>query len=202
MRYVMVIDLSRCIGCQACTVACKQKNGTPPDALYSQVIVSEKGTYPNARTEFLPILCMHCDNPPCETVCPTGATAKQAGGIVTVDADKCIGCRYCMTACPYSARHFNYGSLQPSFEGQELTTFEEAHKENHPVGVVGKCDFCIDRVNNGEVPACVQACPAVARYFGDLDDPESEVAKLITSRGGCTLFPELGTQPSVYYLPG
>lgn len=202
MRYVMVLDLSRCIGCQACTVACKQKNGTPPDVLYSQVLVEETGTFPNSRMTFLPILCMHCDNPPCESVCPTGATEIHENGIVTVDAEKCIGCRYCMAACPYNARFFNYGPLQSSYEGQELSAFEQAHQGDHPVGVVGKCDFCIDRVNNGEVPACVQACPAVARYFGDLDDPDSEVSKLIASRGGYTLFPELGTEPSVYYLPG
>lgn len=202
MRYVMVLDLTRCIGCQACTVACKQKNGTPPDVLYSQVIIEEVGEYPNARTSFLPILCMHCSNPPCEAVCPTGATEIQENGIVTIDTDKCIGCRYCMAACPYNARTFNYGPLEPSFEGKELTTFEQAKVVDHPVGVVGKCDFCIDRVENGELPACVQACPAVARHFGDLDDPNSEVAQLIATRGGQPLFPELGTEPSVYYLRG
>jgi molybdopterin-containing oxidoreductase family iron-sulfur binding subunit len=201
MRYGMVIDLSRCVGCQACTVACKQKNGTPPGVFWGRVLVSETGKYPNARMQFTPILCMHCEKPACKTVCPTGATAKQANGIVTVDAEKCIGCRYCMVACPYDARGFNYSSLQPQYAGQKLTAFERAHVDEHPVGKVGKCNFCADRVQAGQSPKCVETCPAKARFFGNLDDPQSEVSQLIAKRGGHQLRAELGTSPSVYYLP-
>jgi molybdopterin-containing oxidoreductase family iron-sulfur binding subunit len=198
----MVIDQSRCVGCQACTVACKQKNGTPPGVFWGRVLVSEAGKYPNARMQFTPILCMHCEKPACETACPTGATAKQANGTVTVDQDKCIGCRYCMLACPYNARAFNYRSLQPQYVGQKLTVFEQAHEADHPAGKVGKCNFCADRLAAGQQPKCVETCPAKARFFGDLDDPQSEVSKLIARRGGYQLRAELGTGPSVYYLPG
>ncbi len=201
MRYGMVIDLSRCVGCQACTVACKQKNGTPPGIFWGRVLVSEQGKFPNARLQFKPILCMHCDKPPCEKVCPTGATAKQANGIVTVDQDKCIGCRYCMVACPYDARAFNYSSPAPQYAGQKLTVFEQAHAAEHPEGKVGKCDFCADRLQAGLLPKCVETCPAKARFFGNLDDPQSEVAQLIAKRGGYQMLAELGTGPSVYYLP-
>jgi molybdopterin-containing oxidoreductase family iron-sulfur binding subunit len=197
----MVIDQSRCVGCQACTVACKQKNGTPPGVLWGRVLVSETGKYPNARLQFTPILCMHCEKPACEAVCPTGATAKQPNGVVTVDQSKCIGCRYCMLACPYNARSFNYRSLQPQYEGQKLTVFEQAHEAKHPAGKVGKCNFCIDRLEADQVPKCAETCPAKARFFGDLDDPQSEVSKLIARRGGYQLRVDLGTGPSVYYLP-
>ena len=201
MRLGMVIDLSRCVGCQACTVACKQKNGTPPGIFWGRVLVSETGKYPNAKPTFTPILCMHCEKPPCESACPTGATAKQADGTVTVDQEKCIGCRYCMVACPYNARGFNYTALKPYYVGQKLTPFEERHAAEHEAGKVGKCNFCADRVAGKDAPKCVETCPAKARFFGDLDDPQSEVARLIAKRGGYQLRAELGTRPSVYYLP-
>lgn len=202
MRYGMVIDQSRCVGCQACTVACKQKNGTPPGVFWGRVLVSETGTYPRARLQYTPILCMHCEKPACEAACPTGATAKQPNGIVTIDPDKCIGCRYCMLACPYNARAFNYSSPKPQYVGQKLTVFEQAHASEHEAGKVGKCNLCIDRVTTGQVPKCVETCPAKARIFGDLDDPQSEASRLIAKRGGYQLRAELGTGPSVYYLPG
>lgn len=202
MRYGMVIDLKKCVGCNACSVACRQEHGTPPGILYTRVLNLEVGAYPNTRIEFQPLLCMHCENPPCEEVCPTGATHKLENGIVVVDADKCIGCRYCMTACPYNARFFNYSSPKEYFPGQGKTAYETAKAAEHEKGTVEKCTFCAERVEAGEQPACVMSCTAQARYFGDLDDPNSQVSKLIAELGGQPMFAELGTKPSVYYLPG
>lgn len=201
MRYGMVIDLRRCIGCNACSIACKQKNATGPGVFYSRVLISEVGKYPNARMTPLPLLCMHCDEPPCESVCPTGATHRLANGVVIVDEQMCIGCRACMIACPYNARFFNMGKPKPYYPELGFTVFEEVSNQGLIVGTVGKCDFCIDRVEAGMEPSCVQTCPPRARFFGDLDDSNSEVSQLIMSRNGYALHTELGTKPSVYYLP-
>jgi molybdopterin-containing oxidoreductase family iron-sulfur binding subunit len=202
MRYGMAIDLYRCVGCQACTAACKLENATPPGIFWTKVINSETGRFPNVKQVFQPVLCMHCGDAPCVDVCPTGATMKMDNGVVTVDPELCIGCRYCMVACPYDARSFNYGEPEEYFTGMGYTPFEESRKTEHKSGVVGKCDFCMDRVASGEEPACVLACISGARIFGDLDDPDSEVSRLVASRGAYQLHAELGTDPSVYYLPG
>jgi Fe-S-cluster-containing dehydrogenase component len=200
MRYGLVIDLKRCVGCNACTIACKQKNSTPAGIYYGRVLIRETGKYPLVHQEFQPILCMHCSEAPCVEVCPTGATQKLDNGIVIVDQEKCIGCRYCMTACPYNARSFNYSRAQSFFPQKEATLYEQTRQGEHILGTVEKCDFCVDRVEAGELPACVETCPASARVFGDLDDPQSEVSQLIAQRGGRQLRPEIGTDPSVYYL--
>ncbi len=199
MRYGMVIDLKRCIGCYGCQIFCKAENATPPGILWSRVIFYDSGTFPNVRRTPLPLLCMHCRVPSCVEACPTGASKRRPDGIVTIDRDKCLGCEACIIACPYNARSF-YAKEKEYFPGQGFTPFEQVGYQKHRVGVVEKCDFCISRVEKGLSPACVINCMAKARYFGDLDDPYSEVSQLIKTRGAVQIHPELNTDPSVYYL--
>jgi molybdopterin-containing oxidoreductase family iron-sulfur binding subunit len=201
MKYGMVIDLRRCIGCNACTIACKQQYGNPPGIFYSHVGISEVGTYPNARQVPLPVLCNHCDEPPCVDVCPTGASAKQANGMVLIDENKCIGCRYCMVACPYNVRQF-IGSAPVGYYPDKggLTTYEKVAYAAHQVGTVEKCSFCATRVAAGQLPACVLTCVGQARFFGDLEDPNSQVSQLIAKFDAKPLQPEAGTKPNVYYI--
>jgi len=199
-RYGMVIDRKQCLGCSACTLACKVEHGTPRGVFWHRVLQSEIGEYPSANRRYLAMPCMHCQNAPCVDVCPTGASYKRPDGIVVVDYDKCMGCKYCETACPYGARTFvkEVKGYYPEFG---LTPYEQVMFQKHQAGVVEKCNLCLERVDKGEEPACVQTCPAYARHFGDLDDPNSEVSRLIAERHGYQLMPELGTNPSVYYLP-
>ncbi len=177
VKYGMVVDLRRCIGCHTCEVACKMENTVPVSVWQSWVKEISKGTYPEVRKSFLPILCNHCTNAICVTVCPTKASFKREDGIVEVDPHKCIGCQYCMAACPYGVRYF------------------------HPVfKIVRKCNYCSQRVDNGLKPACVDACPVNARIFGDLNDPNSEVSKLKATFPVQSLKPEAGTEPNVHYI--
>ena len=178
VQYGMLIDLRKCTGCHACSVACKAEFDVPLGATRSWVEYIEKGSYPNVRRSFLPRLCNHCSKPQCVAVCPTGATWKRAeDGIVVVDPDICIGCKYCLHACPYDARFIN------------------------PVtGTADKCDFCLHRVSQGLEPACVNTCIGRARVFGDLNDPDSEISKLIATNPVTVLRPEMGTEPNVYYI--
>ncbi|MCP5173207.1 MAG: 4Fe-4S dicluster domain-containing protein [Pseudomonadales bacterium] len=197
----MAIDLQTCVGCQACTIACKSSNGTPPDIFFAQVHEREVGEYPNARREFLPVLCNHCDDAPCVEVCPTGASFQREDGIVGVNSDICIGCRSCDVACPYGHRHYvKPGLLKDGYFKDGQTPYEAVKYQRWTESTVIKCDFCMDRVDQGLEPACVNTCPPAARIFGDLDDPESEVSKLVASRESYTLLPEAGTKPSVHYL--
>lgn len=208
MRYGMVIDLKRCIGCYGCQIFCKSEKATPPGMLFSRVLFYESGTYPEVRKTPLPVLCMQCQEPSCVEVCPTGAGIIRPDGIVTVDSRKCTGCLNCVIACPYGARHF-YREDEEHFPGQGLTPYEKAGYQRHAEGVVEKCDFCLPRIGKGLKPACVQNCMAKARTFGDLDNPDSEVSKLIRSREGFQIHPACypGSpetapegEPSVYYL--
>ena len=199
MRYGMVIDLKRCIGCYGCAVACKAENVTPPGVLWCRVIKQESGVYPLVRRISLPLQCMHCANPPCLEVCPTGATFKRADGVVDINRGMCVGCRACMMACPYQARFFQED--RSTYFGNGATPNEARGYQRHEPGTVSKCNFCLPRVEQGLEPACVANCMARARTFGDLDDPNSEVSRVIRDRGGAQLYPELGTDPSIYYLP-
>lgn len=200
MRLGMVIDLKRCIGCYGCQVACKAENGTRPGTLWARVVKQETGTYPKVRRVAVPLLCMHCRNAPCVDVCPSGATARRADGIVAVDREKCVGCRYCMMVCPYGARYYQ-DDERSYFAGAGPTPYEQVKYREHAPGVVEKCDFCLHRLDQGLEPACVANCMAKARIFGDLDDPASEVSRLVREERGAPLHPELGTDPSVFYLP-
>ncbi|MFQ5783523.1 MAG: 4Fe-4S dicluster domain-containing protein [Alphaproteobacteria bacterium] len=196
----LVIDLDTCVGCHACAVNCKEWNtgghAAPlPDAnpyganadgvWFNRVHTFEAGEGAASRTVHFPRSCLHCEEPACVTVCPTGASYKRAeDGIVLVDEDLCIGCKLCAWACPYGAREFDFDD-----------------------GVMKKCTLCIDRIYNENlpeterVPACVSTCPASARHFGDLGDPESDVSRLVRERGGYDLMPEMGYRPTNKYLP-
>ena len=174
----MVVDLRKCIGCQACTVACIMENAVPEDAFRTHVSVYElvkEGQDP--AMVMLPRLCNHCDDPPCLPVCPVEATFKAGNGEVLVDASKCVGCAYCVQACPYDARFIN-----------------------HETQVADKCTFCFHRTQAGLLPACVETCVGGARNFGDLNDPESEVSKMLRNNEVSVLRPEMHTNPNVYYI--
>jgi Fe-S-cluster-containing dehydrogenase component len=219
-RWVMVIDLRKCVGCHACTIACVAENKLPPGVVYRPVLEEEIGTYPNVTRRFVPRPCMQCDNPPCTPVCPVHATYKNAQGIVEINYDQCIGCRYCITACPYAARTFDFGGTyvqgttgseafllgEPKAEAMErAANYEyskawERHGDESPIGNVRKCHFCLHRVNEGMLPSCVTTCIGRATLFGDANDPDSVVADWIASPNVMRLKEELGTEPRVYYL--
>ncbi len=221
----MVIDLNRCIGCWTCAIGCKAINNEPLGIFWNRVLTNQPndssqtlppateaidvphGVFPHLALSYQPTACQHCQNAPCEKVCPVSATFRREDGVVLVDYERCIGCRYCIAACPYGARVFNWkkGQYSPDFPvgyGQDYRTDERlVFTPVRPVGITEKCTFCVERIDEGQQPICVELCPAGARIFGDLNDPESEVSKAIEQHGGRQLMSELGTNPSVYYLP-
>lgn len=207
-RYGMVIDTKKCVGCHVCAMACKTENNLPNDVWWNRIFTDNGGemgfdmvggSYPdNLQFGYIPVACQHCENPACVKVCPVGATYKDPEtGVVRQDYDKCIGCRMCVAACPYTGvRSFNWE--EPAYYADfALGDADAAKHEKH---TVEKCIFCTQRVARGEQPACVADCIGRARHFGDLDDPNSEVSRLLASREYTQLHTEFGTKPSVYYL--
>ena len=213
MRYGFAIDTKRCVGCHTCAVQCRYENNIPKETWWNRIMTDggdhmdlASGQFPNVTMSYLPVACQHCDNPSCVKVCPVGATYKdEETGVVRQDYDKCIGCRMCIAACPFTGvRSFNWG--EPAYAVD--VTLGDAEVAPHQKHTVEKCTFCYQRTSQGESPACMEVCPPMcvrcclskARTFGDLDDPESEVSRLIASREYKQLLPEEGTKPSVYYL--
>jgi phenylacetyl-CoA:acceptor oxidoreductase subunit 1 len=211
VHYGMVIDIFQCVACQGCTIACKGENYTAKGVYWTKMLQFESGKYPRVTRDYVHVPCQHCENAPCVDVCPTGASHKRPDGIVLVDYDKCIGCKYCIQACPYGVRHYNE-RIEPYFPEVGLTPLEQYGYQRHQIGVVEKCTFCAHKIDAGlkaglkpgvdwdATPACVITCIAKARHFGDLDDPNSEVSKIISSKPAARLKAHLGTRPSVYYV--
>ncbi len=219
-RWVMVLDLRKCVGCHACTIACIAENKLPPGVVYRPVLEQESGTYPNVTRRFVPRPCMQCEDPPCTPVCPTGATHANDDGIVVVDYKECIGCRACLTACPYGARTADFGytytggtptnddvvvGRNVADDYERAPNFEygkQWRRKDHgsPIGNARKCHFCLHRLAVGQLPACVTTCIGRATYFGDSNDETSLVAKLIAQPSVIRLKEELGTKPRVYYV--
>ena len=209
-RWAMVADLERCVGCQTCTAACRHANATSPAVQWRKVLDIEAGAYPNVNRTFVPVGCQHCADPPCMHVCPSTATRKRADGIVTIDYDICIGCAYCDVACPYQAR---FKITKEDFAYGDKAMQNEIEREDPArLGVAQKCTFCSDRIDFGienglapgsdprATPACVNSCIADALHFGDLDDADSNVSKLLRAHKSFRMHAELGTEPGFHYL--
>ncbi|MGA2567352.1 MAG: DmsC/YnfH family molybdoenzyme membrane anchor subunit [Pseudolabrys sp.] len=209
-RWAMVADLERCVGCQTCTAACRHANATAPAVQWRKVLDIEAGSFPNVNRTFVPVGCQHCADPPCMHVCPSTATRQRADGIVTIDYDICIGCAYCDVACPYQAR---FKVTKEDFAYGDTAMQNEIEREDPArLGVAQKCTFCSDRIDFGienglapgsdprATPACVNACIADALHFGDLEDPDSNVSRLLRQNKNFRMHAELGTEPGFYYL--
>ena len=207
-KWAMLIDQSKCTGCGYCVMACRAHNDVPPDITWNPVL--EAGQVGDKKV-YLPRPCMHCAKAPCVDVCPVKASTYRPDGIVMMNYDRCIGCRYCEVACPYGARSFNWKQFTGA--NPAIPEWGEAEVARRPRGVVEKCSFCYQRIDRGlalgltpgvdddATPACVVACPVGARMFGDLADPDSNVSTLLRNRASYRLREELGTSPHVFYLP-
>lgn len=203
-RYVMLIDMKRCIGCHTCSVACKQANNLPQDVWWNRALTfggptmdTPHGMFPNLEMQYLTLNCQHCEKPACVAVCPTGATYQRDDGIVMQNYDACLGCRLCMMSCPYSGVR-SYNAVAPAYDLD--FPVGDAFVKPQQNGTVSKCHFCYQRVDQGLLPSCVEVCPAKARFFGDFSDGQSDVALLLKTRKFTQLLENKKTQPSVYLL--
>ena len=203
MKFVMVVDLAKCKNAKKCVNACDKHHNLTPDRPYIKVY--EMKDNEKSAPYWMPKKCFQCDNPPCVKVCPVGATYKRTDGIVLIDNERCIGCRFCMAACPYSARVFNWGAPP---EGKLDLDYSPETSLPSKIGTVAKCDFCPDMLRQGKLPHCVPACPNGVIYFGnELDDSVSNgeetvrLSTLLKEKAGYRYMEELGTKPRVYYLP-
>ncbi|MFN8257193.1 MAG: 4Fe-4S dicluster domain-containing protein [Bacteroidales bacterium] len=203
-KFAMVIDLARCKNARKCVESCQKMHNLAPKDEWLKVYLlkdsKEEAYY------WFPKPCFHCDSPPCVNVCPVGATFKREDGIVLIDNNECIGCKFCMAACPYSSRVFNWG--EPNLDEESAACFNPEAGVQHQVGTVGKCDFCPDMAKKGELPSCVTACPNGTIFYGDINEDmvtngveTFRFRELLETRAGYRYMEELGTRPSVYYLP-
>jgi phenylacetyl-CoA:acceptor oxidoreductase subunit 1 len=211
-RWAMVADIDRCVGCQTCTAACRHANATSPAVEWRKVLDIEAGAFPNVSRTFVPVGCQHCAEAPCTDVCPSRATYRRDDGIVVMEYDLCIGCAYCDVACPYQAR-FKIDAQSFAYGGGAMRN-EKQREDPRRFGVAQKCTFCSDRIDFGlangltpgidppATPACVNACIADALHFGDADDPDSNVSRLLREQKHFRMHEELGTEPGFYYVHG
>ncbi|MCF6246022.1 MAG: 4Fe-4S dicluster domain-containing protein [Desulfobacula sp.] len=223
-RYAMVIDLQRCTGCSACSISCRNENNVPDGIYWANKITETSGVFPNVRYHYIPTLCNHCENAPCVRGCPTRAMHKLENGITMHNPKKCIGCKYCEFNCPYGVIYFNWtqphkpwknnnkvldGTTSPKEEvkkvgGKTIPYYNPEREDTLPgirqKGVVEKCTFCDHRVRRGKLPRCVDACPADARIFGDMNDPDSKVRQLLGKFRPFRLREQIGTEPHVFYI--
>lgn len=215
-KFAMALDLNKCIGCRRCAYACVMENNVGrglgiewikvlsmprEDMEFTKAELYYGPEAPREDRVYVPVACMHCDQPPCVMVCPVKATWKEEDGIVVIDYDRCIGCKYCIAACPYSARYFNLTTPKVPVEqlNPNMHIFGNVPR---PVHVVEKCTWCIQRTRSGGTTACVEVCPVGARVFGDLNDPKSPIRHVIEKYGGFVLKPEAGTRPRFFYFFG
>jgi molybdopterin-containing oxidoreductase family iron-sulfur binding subunit len=205
-KFVMVIDLGRCRNARKCVSACQKMHYLPTDKEWLTVNLMQDSD--NSAPYWMPKTCFHCDKPPCTKVCPVGATFKRDDGIVLIDNEMCIGCKFCMTACPYSTRVFNWDEPTDIPEDVMNRPYNVETGAPQVVGTVGKCDFCPDMLRENKLPDCVTACPNGVFYFGDLNedtvtngDETVRFSELIRDKAGYRFAEDLGTEPSVYYLP-